>query len=499
MSDVFKCKSVENLLKESGEAGHSLPRVLGAFDVTMIGIGAIIGAGIFSMIGQGIGLAGPAVVLSFVLTSIACGFTALCYAELAAMVPISGSAYTYAYATLGELTAWIIGWDLILEYAISNVAVALSWSGYFNSLLEAWFKIKLPTYLVNDYRTFMQNGVAQGCDIAQVPHVLGIPLIFNVPAFLIVAALTVLLVIGIKESTRFNSLMVVLKLAVLAVFCVVGIQYFKIENWTPFMPNGWFSVNADHQPIGVLAGASVIFFAYIGFDAVSTVAEETKEPQRDMPLGIIGSLVICTIVYIVVAAVLTSMVPFATLKGTADPLVVGLVHNNAPSWIISIVALGAVISCTAVLLVFQMGQPRIFFAMSRDGLLPQYFAKIHERFKTPHVTTIWTGVVVAVLSGLCNINEMSDLCNIGTLFAFVLVCASVMILRRTDPDRPRPFKVPFGPLMPIGGILCCAVLMYGLPWVTWKFFFAWLVIGLVIYFSYGYNYSVLRRPRTPAA
>ena len=486
-SGLWRTKSVDALIHESETRGHKLVRVLGALDVTMIGIGAIIGAGIFAMVGEAaVGAssgypAGPALIVSFVLTAIACGFTALCYAELAAMVPISGSAYTYSYATMGELVAWIIGWDLILEYAIGNVAVAISWSGYFSHLLQSVLGLDIPVWLRLDYRTFVQRGL----DLASVPHFLGIPVILNLPAVGIVAALTVLLVVGIKESTRFNTAMVFFKLAILAVFVGAGFYYFRPENWVPFAPGGWK---------GIQVGAATIFFAYIGFDAVSTVAEETKDPKRDMPIGIIGSLVACTVIYILVTVALTGMIPFAALReGIAEPLVAGLTYNHAPAWLVGLIALGAVVANTAVLLVFQMGQPRIFFAMSRDGLLPQYFAKVHPRFKTPHVTTIWTGVVVGLLSAVCNIDEMANLCNIGTLFAFILVCAGVIILRVKDPHRPRPFRLPGGHIMPVLGIVFCLYLMLGLGLTNWIRFGGWLAAGLVIYFLYGSRKSALRQ------
>ena len=483
MLSIFRKKSVDDLLKESTADTRHLRRVLGPVDVTMIGIGAIIGAGIFAMIGEAaVGAssgypAGPSLLISFLLTAVACGFSALCYAELAAMVPISGSAYTYTYATMGELAAWIIGWDLIIEYAIGNVAVAISWSGYFNDFLHSSFGIDIPYWLRLDYRTFIQKGL----DLASAPHLFSVPIVFNLPAVLIVAALTVVLVIGIRESSRFNDIMVAIKLAVLALFIGVGLYYFKADNWTPFAPGGWR---------GIQVGAATIFFAYIGFDAISTVSEETRNPKRDMPLGIIGSLAICTVIYILVTITLTGMIPFMELRSKiAEPLVAGLEYNKVAPWIIGIIAFGSVVAHTAVLLVFQMGQPRIFFSMSRDGLLPKYFAKVHKRFQTPHVTTIWTGAFVAILAAFCNIDEMANLCNIGTLFAFILACAGVIILRIKDPHRERPFRVPGGIITPILGIAFCFWLVLGLDKVTWFRFVIWLLIGGVIYFLYGIKRS----------
>ncbi len=479
---IFQVKSVDEIMAESHERGHKLPRVLGSFDVTMIGIGAIIGAGIFAMLGEAAvkGGAGPSLIISIILTAIACGFAALCYAELAAMVPISGSAYTYAYATLGELAAWIIGWDLILEYAIGNVAVAISWSGYFNDFLKSVFGFSVPLWLRMDYHTFLKAGG----DIASVPHIFGFPVICNLLAVSVVGLLTWLLVYGIKESTRFNSLMVGIKLLVLAVFVAVGIYYFNPHNWVPFAPGGWK---------GIQVGAAYIFFAYIGFDAVSTVAEETRDPQKNMPIGIIGSLIICTIIYVLVTVALTGMMPFTELKDKiAEPLVAGLQYNHAAHWLVGLVSLGAVVATTAVLLVFQMGQPRIFFSMSRDGLLPAYFARVHPVHKTPHVTTIWTGIFVASFASFFSLDTMAELCNIGTLFAFVVVCAGVIILRVKDPKRLRPFRAPGGYATPVLGIAFCLFLMLGLGFMTWMRFLVWLAVGLVIYFFYGYENSRLR-------
>jgi APA family basic amino acid/polyamine antiporter len=489
---LFRTKSLDAILSDGETPQHQLKRSLGAFDVTMLGIGAIIGAGIFATLGTAAAGdasrpgAGPALILSFVVTSIACGFAALCYAEFAAMVPISGSAYTYSYATLGELVAWIIGWDLIIEYAVGNVAVAISWGNYFKTLVSP--VITIPDWLSTDYRTAAHiPGL-----FASAPHLFGVPIVVNILAFGIVAAITVVLVIGIRESATLNSGMVVLKLIVLGFFVVIGLGYTKAANWHPFAPNGW---------AGVQAGAAIVFFAYIGFDAVSTVAEEVKNPKRDLPIGIIGSLIICTVIYIVVAAVFTGIIPYGVLVKTlatqqAEPLTLALQYANIgrnSSLFVGIVAFGSVVAHTAVLLVFQLGQPRIFFSMARDGLLPPSFAKVHPRFRTPHVTTILTGVAVGVCAMFTSIDEMVDLTNIGTLFAFILVCVGILILRKRDPGRPRAFRTPWVPLIPVLGVLSCAYLMLGLPWVTWVRFALWLALGIVIYMSYGFKRSGLRK------
>ncbi|MEK7670367.1 MAG: amino acid permease, partial [Bacteroidota bacterium] len=403
--------------------------------------------------------------------------------------------YTYSYATLGEVVAWIIGWDLIIEYAVGNVAVAIGWAAYFHQLMEG-LGFHIPAWLSVDYRSAHQAAEAAAVaggqlsmDIAlaheawlQHPTILGIPVIFNFLAVIIVGFVTWLLVRGIKESATANNIMVALKVVILLFFIGVGAMYVKPENWSPFMPNG-FS--------GVWTGASLIFFAFIGFDAISTAAEECKNPGRDMPIGIIGSLIVCTIIYIGTAAVLTGMQPWHQL-GVADPLAAAFA-NLGLDWAAGIISLGAVISMTAVLLVFQMGQPRIFFSMSRDGLLPKYFSKVHKKYKTPHTTTIWTGVVVATISGVANINEIVELTNIGTLFAFVLVCIGIIILRKTDPDRHRVFRTPWVPVVPLLGIAMCVYLMLGLPTVTWVRFGVWRLVGVVLYFAYGFWKSNLRR------
>ncbi len=493
LKQLFRTKSLDELVHEGEEPEHKLKRVLGSFDVVMLGIGAIIGAGIFATIGTaaaGDALrpgAGPALMLSFVLTGVACGFAALCYAEFASMVPISGSAYTYSYGTLGELIAWIIGWDLIIEYAVGNVAVAISWANYFKTFVSG-FGIMIPDWMSIDYRTASKiPGLLE-----QAPHIFGVPIVFNFPAFAIVALITLVLVIGIKESARTTTVMVIIKLLVLGLFVTVGFFYVKPANWTPFAPNGWS---------GIQAGAAVVFFAYIGFDAVSTVAEEVRNPKRDMPIGIIGSLIVCTIVYILVAGVFTGIIPYKALVHTlatsqAEPLTLAMQYAHIEKYgnlIIGIIAFGSVIAHTAVLLVFQLGQPRIFFSMARDGLLPQKFATVHPKYRTPVVTTIATGLAVGVTAMFTTIDEMVDLTNIGTLFAFILVCAGIIIMRKKEPDKPRPFRTPFVPLVPILGILSCLYLVMGLPTITYIRFAGWLVIGMVVYFSYGYKHSKLRQ------
>ncbi|HEX9940651.1 MAG TPA: amino acid permease [Thermoanaerobaculia bacterium] len=492
---IFQTKKLDDIMA-AAEGGPSLRRELGALQVTLLGIGAIVGAGIFATVGTAaagdaarLG-AGPSLMLSFCLTAIVCAFTALCYAEFAALVPISGSAYTYSYATLGELVAWIIGWDLIIEYAVGNVAVAISWANYFRTLLEN-LGIHFPQWLATDYRTAAR--IPGLYDSA--PHLFGVPIVFNLLAAFIVALITIVLVLGIRESARFNAGMVIVKILVLLFFVVIALRYVTpsqmAANWHPFQPNGWK---------GTFAGAAVVFFAYIGFDAVSTVAEETRNPGRNLPIGIIASLIICTILYIGVAAVFTGILPYGELKQRlateqAEPLTMALDHvAPGQDWATGIVALGSVIAHTAVLLVFQLGQPRIFFSMARDGLLPQAFAAVHPRYRTPHVTTILTGVAVGGVAAFASIDEMVDLTNIGTLFAFVLVCIGVPILRYTDPNRPRPFRVPFGPyLLPLLGVAACLFLMFYLPPASWWRFIGWLVLGFAIYSSYGYTRSLIGR------
>jgi len=492
VNQLFRRKPIAELVPESDNL-HGLRRALGAGDLILLSIGAVIGAGIFSSIGTAAAGevlptgevvrygAGPALIVSFALLGVVCGLCALCYAELASMIPQAGSAYAYSYATLGEFIAWIIGWDLILEYAVGNVAVAIAWSGYFNSLLTG-FGIHLPGWLTHGYRTALLSANPEIHALLQTaPRIAGVPILLNVPAFLIVAFVTGLLVYGVKESIRANNIMVVIKLLVLGLFVVVGVQHIDPANYVPFAPNGWTGI---HQ------GAAIVFFAYIGFDAISTAAEETKDPQRNMPIGIIGGLAICTLIYVIVGWVATGIVPYQELRA-ADPLAQALkvAGLTRVSWIVSA---GAVVALTAVLLVFQYGQPRIFMAMARDGLLPQWAAKIHPKFRTPVTSTVVTGCIVGLGALIADENEIYDLTNIGTLAAFAIVCVGVLVLRIREPERPRPFRVPMVGAVSLLGAAACVYVMKGLPLHAWERFAIWLVIGLVLYFGYGMRHSRLR-------
>jgi len=494
-SQLFRIKSIDKLLADAENPEKRLKKTLGWLSLTALGIGAIIGTGIFVLTGTaaageevrypsifkaplldvllhgshaagvaGRPGAGPAIALSFFLVAVVCGFAGLCYAELASMIPIAGSAYTYTYATLGELVAWIIGWDLILEYAVSNMAVAVGFSAYINSLL-ATFGIHLPAAL---------STPAYTPDHGWAFH-------FNILGFLIVMLLTVLLVAGIRESAGANSIMVGIKLIAIFLFVVFASKYIQPTNWKPFMPNGWQ---------GVLTGGAIVFFSYIGFDSVSTAAEECKNPRRDLPLGILASLFVCAVLYVGVAVVLTGIQPFHIFRGDAAPVATAL-HNIGLDKLQRWVTIGALMGMVSSLLVYQLGQARVWFAMSRDGLLPKSFSNVHPRFRTPHVSTWVAGIAVAVPSGIFDIGTFADLSNIGTLFAFVLVSLAVLILRRTQPDRPRGFHVPWVPALPILSVLTCVLLMASLTVENWIRFFVWLAIGLLIYFIYSRKRSVL--------
>jgi APA family basic amino acid/polyamine antiporter len=460
---VFITKSVA-MLQEEIAGDNRLRRVLGPVALTALGVGCIIGAGIFVLTGLAAhDHAGPALVLSFVIAGLGCTFAALCYAEFASMIPVAGSAYAYAYATLGELLAWIIGWDLILEYGMASSTVAYGWSKYFLHFLEL-FGIKIPEYLTTD--PFSAPGA-----------------IFNVPAAAVVLLITIILVLGIRESAAFNASMVILKLAVVVFVIGAGIPFVNADNWSPFMPFGWS---------GVASGAAYVFFAYIGFDSVSTHAEEARNPQRDVPIGIIASLLLCTILYIAVAAVLTGMVPYGQID--IDAPIAHAFAGYGLKWAVFIISLGAVAGITSVLLVLMLSQSRVLFAMARDGLLPyDFFGTVHPRFRTPHKATILTGVVVAAIAGLFPIHALAEMVNIGTLFAFVVVCAAVWIMRYTAPDQPRPFRCPWMPVIPILGILFNLGLMLSLGWHNWLRLGVWLAIGLVVYLTYSRHHSSVAR------
>jgi APA family basic amino acid/polyamine antiporter len=508
-SQAFCCKSIDKLIADSEHPDRKLKKTLGPVSLTALGIGAVIGSGIFTVVGTAIAGqkfdtssilnaplldymikhhatlgrpgAGPALALSLVLVAIVCGFTALCYAELASMIPIAGSAYTYTYATMGELIAWIIGWDLILEYAVSNMAVSVGFSAHLVDTFE-WFGLHpalrwiVPAYLPSGLSDLKGNTL----------YASGLHFGFNIPAFLVVMILTVILVRGIRESAEANNTMVILKIAAILAFIIAGSHYINRGNWHPFAPMGWS---------GVLTGGSIIFFTYIGFDSVSTAAEEARNPQRDLPIGIIATLVVCTILYIGVAIVLTGVVPWQSLLDDAAPVANSLkaltasTHSNTLRWVELGVLFGAMMGMISSLLVFQLGQARVWFSMSRDGLLPKLFGRVHPRFRTPATATWIAGFVVGIPAGVLDIGTLSDLSNIGTLFAFVLVSVGVIILRYRDPHRHRGFRAPGGIAAPVLSVVFCILLMSGLPILTWLRFFAWLIIGLMIYIFYSRHHS----------
>ena len=481
---IMARKSVADIMASGEAEGQHLSKTLGPFSIIAMGIGAIIGAGIFVLTGTAAAhYAGPAIMLSFVFGGIVCAFVGLCYAELAAMLPVAGSTYTYTYATLGELVAWIIGWDLILEYAMGAATVAVGWSGYITSLLRN-IGLNIPPTLA----------AAPGTAI-KLPDGSTTTAIINLPAAVIVAILTTLLVLGTKESARLNNVMVAIKLVVVLAFIALGAMYVNPAHWHPFIPDNTGSFGSFGLS-GILRGSAVVFFAFIGFDAVSTSAQEAKLPQRDMPIGILGSLVICTILYLAVAAVLTGLVPYTELN-VADPIAKG-VDVIGLTWFSVLIKIGALTGLTTVILVLLFGQSRILYTMSSDGLLPGLFARIHPRLQTPYLSQFLIGVIVAVTAAFVPIDVLGELVSIGTLFAFVLVCGAVIYLRRSNSETFRPFSVPGVPVVPILGILFCLLLMAGLPLMTWVRLLVWLAIGLLIYVSYGRTHSRLRgRPATP--
>ena len=479
MEALFRKKSLSALMEQTKDKEHALKRVLGPLNLTLLGIGGIIGAGIFVLTGQAAAqYAGPAIVLSFIISAVGCAFAGLCYAEFASMIPIAGSAYTYSYATIGELLAWIIGWDLILEYLFGAAAVSVGWSGYVVSFLKD-FGLHLPAALSSAPFAFdhIHGWTATGG-------------IINLPAVFIIALVTGLLVVGIQESATVNDIAVFAKVAVVILFIAFGVAYINADNWKPFMPENT-GVFGQFGWSGVLRGAGVIFFAYIGFDAVSTAAQEAKNPQRDMPIGILASLAVCTVLYIAVALVLTGIVRFDQLN-VPDPIAVG-VDAAGPGlfWLRKFIKIGAIAGLSSVMLVLLLGQPRIFYAMAIDGLLPKFFSNVHPKFRTPHITTMVTGAAAAVLGGLFPIGALGEMVSIGTLLAFAIVCASIIVLRRTHRDLPRPFRTPLVPLLPALGVLITVGQMFMLPWATWLRLIIWMAIGIAIYFFYGRHNSKL--------
>ncbi len=490
---LFATKPIATLRAEAEATGaHALVRALGPLNLVTLGIGAVIGAGIFVITGQVAALyAGPAVPLSMIVVGVACAFAGLCYAEMASAVPVAGSAYTYAYATMGEFAAWIIGWDLVLEYAAGAATVGVGWSAHFVSLLGL-FNVRIPASLTAP--------PTQWCTAAQAAaHVAGCAhpalnltgAVINLPAVLIVALMSAVLVIGIRESARVNSVIVILKVAIVLLVVLVSLSHIDRANWTPFIPPNtgeWGTYGWS----GVLRGAGLVFFAYIGFDTVSTAAQESKNPQRDMPIGILGSLAVCTLLYVVVSAVLVGVVPYGDLN-IAAPMAYAMERIGAPWWIRVAIDVGAVLGIGSVILVMLLGQSRVFYSMSRDGLLGPWAGRVHPRFRTPYLSTIYTGIAVCLATGILPLQLLGTWVNIGTLLAFMLVCGGVWILRSKRPDLHRPFRTPWVPVVPVLGILCCFGLMLTLPADTWIRLAAWLAIGLAIYWSYGRKHSRLRK------
>jgi APA family basic amino acid/polyamine antiporter len=523
---LFAKKPIGTLLAEAKDTGeHSLKRTLGPFQLTALGVGAVIGAGIFVLSGLGAHYAGPGLMLSFVLSGMGCAFAALCYAEFAAMIPLAGSAYTYAYATLGELFAWIIGWDLTLEYAMGASTVSSGWSNHFIELLNI-FNIKMPLWLAYDHWTALGTAekivaremarasdaslmpgtqafldrvadimktpspelIQRAHDLVNAPKIFGVEIGFNLPAFVIALVITAILAIGIKESARFNATIVVIKVAVVLFVIALGLRYVNAGNWG----HDWHSF-APMGFGGIGAGAAYIFFAYIGFDAVSTTAQEAKNPQRDLPIGIIASLLVCTVLYILVAGVLTGMVPWQEVNIEAP--IARAFMDRGLSTASHIITLGALAGLTSVMLVMLLGQTRVLYSMANDGLLPRkFFADIHPKYRTPYKNTIAVGLLAAIVGSVTPIDDIGKMVNIGTLLAFVIVCIAVMVLRRTNPGQARPFRTPFVPVVPVLGIIFNGYMMYKLGWVNWARLIIWLIIGLVVYFTYGRHHSRISHP-----
>ncbi|WP_370663629.1 amino acid transporter [Massilia agri] len=463
---LFRTKNLDTMVAAAQKPG-GLKKVLGPFDLVLMGIGAIIGTGIFVLTGTGAVTAGPALTLSFVIAALACGFAALCYAEFASSVPVAGSIYTYSYFTLGELVAWMIGWDLLLEYGLATSTVAVGWSGYFQSLLKG-IGVVLPEAL----------RAAPGAQP-------GVATMFNLPAFLIMIFLTWILSMGVRESARLNNIMVIIKTGVVVLFIVVGMNYVKPDNWTPFMPFGFGSV---------MSAAALVFFAFIGFDAVTSAAEEVKNPSKDLPIGIIGSLAVCTVLYVIVAAIMTGIVPFPNFKGVDHPVSLALQYAGQ-DWVAGFVDLAAILGMSTVMLVMAYGQTRILFAMSRDGLLPAKLSEVHPKYGTPYFATWMVGIVFGLIAAVVPLDVLAELVNIGTLAAFSLVSVAVIILRKKRPELHRAFRCPGVPVIPALAVIFCLALMSFLSWHTWVAFIIWLAIGLVVYFMYARQRSLLNQPQ----